>query len=352
MPTGPTSSTSVPPAGGRRPARRAAVRLGGVPVRLNPSWPVSLAIVVAVMAVLARRLLSDRPPLAAATFAVGLALLLMLGVLLHEFGHCWAARWAGQRVLGIRFDVLGGQTDLAGVDVRPGRDALVAAAGPAMSGLLALIAWLVAQPLERGSIPWLLAMAVTVVNALLAVFNLLPALPLDGGEVLRAMVSRVTGRRSTGTRVAFAGTAVVCGALLLLAVIWLLDGSRDGPVRAIVLAAVAVHLATIGIGEWRTERRFSRSGSGRQPDRTLDGVPPDDDTGHDSDVGTVVLLPDDGPDEFRAALRHPATRRFVLVDEDGVATQVWSRIDLARILSDRGGPGDRATAPDDDEGTP
>lgn len=345
MPTGPAPTASVPPAGRRRSARRAAVRVGGVPVRLNPSWPVSLAVVVAVMAVLARRLLSDRPPLAAATFAVALALLLMLGVLLHELGHCWAARWAGQRVLGIRFDVLGGQTDLAGIDVRPGRDALVAAAGPAMSGLLALVAWLVAQPLERGSIPWLLAMAVTVVNALLAVFNLLPALPLDGGEVLRAVVSRLTGRRSTGTRVAFAGTAAVCGILLLLAVIWLVDGTRDGPVRAIVLAAVAVHLGTIGIGEWRAERQYSRPAPAPvpQPDEVLPDGPPG---------STVVLLPTDGDDEFRAALRHPAAHRFVMVDDDGVATRVWSRTDLARILSHRSGPGDRTTAPHDDEGPP
>lgn len=341
MPLGPASTESVPPAGRRRPAREFVVRMGGVPVRLNRSWPVSLVVVIAVMAVLARRLLSDRSPLAAATFAVALSLLLMLGVLLHEFGHCWAARWAGQRVLGIRFDVLGGQTDLAGVDVRPGRDALVAAAGPAMSGLLALLARLVAQPLDRGSIPWLLAMAVTVVNVLLAVFNLLPALPLDGGEVLRAVVSRITGRRRAGTRAAFAGTAVVCLVLLLLALVWVLDGSRDGPVRAIVLAAVAVHLGTIGLGEWRAERRFSR----RAPDRIErdDAIPPG---------RTVVLLPSDGPEEFAAALRDGAVHRFVTVDEEGAAGRVWSRAELARILSDRGGPGDRDSAPNDDEGTP
>lgn len=359
-------------------------RIAGVPIGLNPSWPVSLAIVIVVVALLAGRVLPDRSVVAVVVAAVILTGLLMVSVLLHELGHLFAARSMGQRVIRIRFDVLGGQTDLAGSPSTAGRDGLVAIAGPLVSALCAAAGFLLSTAFDRQSAPWLLASTIGVVNALLAAFNLLPALPLDGGEVVRTIAWRISGSRRTGTIVGYLATAVVCLLLLGLAVLQWTGGSPGGRAQGVVIAAMVLHLVGVGYAEWRQETDLHRSSGTvekrssatavallatpitmlsrtasaaevRRPPAAVvlvdtDGVvvgivdpgrlaalPPD--APAISAAVTVdpaaILLPSDDTDQLADALARTSADRFLLADPDGRPAGVLSRAILSRILSDR-----------------
>jgi Zn-dependent protease len=119
-------------------------------------------------------------------------------VLAHEIGHAVAARHYNVGVEGIDLWILGGVARLSDEAPTPKAEWRLAAAGPLVSvGLTALfglaafaLAHTGAPGLATASLAWL-----AVVNGVLAVFNLLPAAPLDGGRILAALVWRHTGDR-------------------------------------------------------------------------------------------------------------------------------------------------------------
>jgi Zn-dependent protease len=126
-------------------------------------------------------------------------------VLLHELGHAMAARGFGIRTRDITLYPFGGIATIAGEPRRPWQELVVAVAGPAVNfGLAALfgLGWLVAG---GGGFGLLAEMA--VLNLGMGMFNLVPAFPMDGGRVLRALLSGVLGHER-GTAIALAlGTA-------------------------------------------------------------------------------------------------------------------------------------------------
>src|SRR5579875_2486397 len=130
------------------------------------------------------------------------ALALFASVLAHELAHALVARRFGVRTEGITLFLLGGVATLAEEPRTPRADAAIALAGPAMSATLAVLAFALQLALDRflaGGLGSALAVAATYVflaNAVLAAFNLLPAYPMDGGRVLRALLWRA--RRSRG----------------------------------------------------------------------------------------------------------------------------------------------------------
>lgn len=168
--------------------------LGGVPVYLGRSWPIIVVIIVAIYGPdLAR---GPRSTAEAYLIAVAYAVLLLLSVLLHEAAHAVAARSRGQRVDRVVADMWGGHTVYDATRATPGTTALVALVGP-LSNLLLGVAGLALLPLVDGT-AHLLLNAVAVTNLLVGFFNLVPGLPMDGGQIVSALVWKVTGRRSTG----------------------------------------------------------------------------------------------------------------------------------------------------------
>lgn len=135
------------------------------------------------------------------------ALLFFGSVLLHELGHAAAARPAGVRVRGIVLSLIGGVAELDGEPTSAGGEFLMAAAGPGVSAVLVGVFWGLSA-LAGGAVA---AAPVTAIlfylawaNGLIAVFNLVPAFPLDGGRMLRAGLWAAAGdRRRAG---AWAGT--------------------------------------------------------------------------------------------------------------------------------------------------
>lgn len=140
-------------------------------------------------------------------------------VLCHEAAHGLAARRLGFRVLEIELAPFGGVARIAGLEDRPGAEALVALAGPAANLLLAMAACLACQlwPMLAGDLAGFIAL-----NLCLCGFNLLPALPLDGGRLLRAALLPWLGRSRAGSVAAALGVALGAAlAALGVALFWL-----------------------------------------------------------------------------------------------------------------------------------
>jgi len=125
---------------------------------------------------------------------VGDGMIILLGfvcISLHEAAHAAVAHWMGLQVLEIQVMPFGGVARLAStVERGPGAEVAVAAAGPAAS---LLFAWGLSYLVSVGWLGSRFWMALVQVNMQLALFNLLPALPLDGGRVLRALLSPALG---------------------------------------------------------------------------------------------------------------------------------------------------------------
>lgn len=175
--------------------------IAGAPVYLGKSWPV---IAAAVVFIFAPQVAAVRPDqgLAYAYGVAGLyALLLLVSVLVHEAAHALVAQQAGYEVNRIVVHLLGGHTIYDSGGTRPGASALVAASGPISNLVLAGLAYGLAQVS-----PWLtmtlLLGAATFANLFVAVFNLLPGLPLDGGHLVESAVWGLTGSRGKGLVVA------------------------------------------------------------------------------------------------------------------------------------------------------
>jgi len=174
-------------------------RIAGIPV--GASWSALLIAGLIAWSLAGSLLPAEVPGLApAAYWLAGLAGAgLFLGSLLaHEVGHALVARRAGLTVRGITLWLLGGVALLEDEPATPGDELRVALVGPAVSLALAVAFGLAAV---AGSLAALPAAAVTVAawlavaNAALALFNLLPAAPLDGGRVLRGLLWRRHGSR-------------------------------------------------------------------------------------------------------------------------------------------------------------
>lgn len=142
--------------------------------------------------------------------AIVFAVALLASVLVHELAHAAVARRYGFPVIGITLWAFGGYTQYRPVRNTPSREAAISAAGPGATLLIAVLAWLAWQqiPTTWGMVSDILA-AIAIANALVAVFNMLPGLPLDGGGVLSAAVWALSGSRVRGQRIAaYAGMAL------------------------------------------------------------------------------------------------------------------------------------------------
>jgi Zn-dependent protease len=174
--------------------------LFGVPITVGWSW---LAVVAATAGVLFIRLLPDAGSVgeAAAIALVGAAVL-FASVVVHELSHAVVARRRGIGVRRVGLFALGGYTEMDREPSGPGDELAVAAAGPIASLLLGALLWVGAVVAGASAGVGGVLSLLAAINVGVAVFNLLPGLPLDGGRVLRALVWERSGDALRATRVA------------------------------------------------------------------------------------------------------------------------------------------------------
>lgn len=253
------------------------VTLGGVDVRADPSLVLLVALLVWV---LADRFVQRFPTAAALGLAAVTALVLLASVVVHELGHALEARRRGLHVDGITLFALGGATAIGGHGRSPREELAVATTGPWSSVVVAAVAGLVATGAERlpaGDVAAAVGLVAGLVGWLslgLAVFNLLPAAPLDGGRILHALLWRGLRDRGRATRITSL-LGVALGATLIGWGAWLTAGGRD-VVPGVATVLVGVFLTAGAVGERRRERErpaVLEGGSGpRRPGPLRSGV--------------------------------------------------------------------------------
>jgi Zn-dependent protease len=204
----PVTETSVP-------VRREGIPLGriaGVPVVLAYSWFIIAAFTVIVYGPVLGR---QNPALGVSAYIVAFAyaVLLLISVLVHELAHALTAKIYGWPTQKIVLNLWGGHTQFESFTATPGRSVLVALAGPAANFVLAAGAWLVLSSATMGSVAEILTNIFMWANFLIAVFNVLPGLPLDGGRLVESAVWKATGSQAKGTVAAGWGGRIIVVAI-------------------------------------------------------------------------------------------------------------------------------------------
>jgi Zn-dependent protease len=160
----------------------------------------------------------------AISVAIVCALLLFASVVVHEFAHALVARRFGVQTRGITLFIFGGVATLENEPPTPRAEAAIAIAGPLMSGVVALACYGMTTLLDRfGAGPIAAAVSLTfayvaIANAVLALFNLVPAFPMDGGRLLRALIwLRTRDQRAATIAAALVGvTLALCTSIASL----------------------------------------------------------------------------------------------------------------------------------------
>jgi len=362
------------------------MRLGrvlGVPIYVRASWLLLAAFVIVWYGPLARNMVDGLTELGGYLLAVAFVLCLLLSVLLHELGHAFASRRYGIKVRGITLEMLGGYTEMRSDSPHARADLLVSLIGPAVSAVLGVAALAVGLVVPEGTIADQLAFQLAWSNLIVAAFNALPGLPLDGGRALRAAVWAITGNRNTGSRVAgeigrVVAVATVALALALvfaqifsvfslvftvLVALTLWQGATQAIRQSVVVSrlpklnlrtlARPVFVVPTGTPLAEGLRRAADAGHGDASlavadtsgrvvalvhDAAAAAVPaerrpwvPVDDVARTLDAGRTLAADLAGEDVLRAVQANPAPSYLVV--SDGVVVGVLRTADLARLLN-------------------
>lgn len=201
-------------------------RLWGIPIGIHLSWTIIFALLTWSLA--SGYFPDEYPDLTVFSYvlmALATSLLFFGCVLAHELGHSLVAIRENIPVRGITLFIFGGVAQIEKEPRSPGAEFRIAIAGPLVSFALAGLFGLLFL-LDR-TIPMLAAPTIWLarINLILAVFNMIPGFPLDGGRVLRAIVWKVTNNAYQATRVAtFTGQIIAFG-FMGLGVFFILRGN-------------------------------------------------------------------------------------------------------------------------------
>ncbi|MFC8451040.1 site-2 protease family protein [Kitasatospora sp. NPDC057223] len=246
-PSGKAPGADGPPPGGPEP--RGGILMGrpfGVPVYVTPSWFVIAALITWIFGDQLARVL---PELGGTRYLVSLsfAIAFYASVLVHELAHTVVALRYKLGVRRIQLQFLGGVSEIENEAQTPAREFWLAFVGPLLSLVLGGVFLAAGRLVELSSVPGVLLAGLTASNFVVAAFNLLPGLPLDGGRMLRAVVWGLTGRPMAGTVAAsWVGRGLAVAVLIGLP---LFSASRDGVERTgtdtVIDAVLAAILAAI-----------------------------------------------------------------------------------------------------------
>jgi Zn-dependent protease len=219
-------------------------RFFGVPLFFAPSWLIIAAIITVSYSDMVTNSVDGISQAGAYLVSFVFAVLLALSLLAHELGHTAVSLAFGMPVRRVVIFLLGGVSEIEKEPQRPVEEYLVAVAGPLVSLLLAGIGAAALPLVEPHTVADAILRLLVLSNLLVAGFNLLPGLPLDGGRLLRAGVWQVSESRLTGTRAAAWGGRVVAVLVVVFTLVTIEpdDGVGFGNVLLAALLAVFIWL--------------------------------------------------------------------------------------------------------------
>ena len=294
-------------------------RLLGVPIGVNLGVLAVCALLFWSLAFVSLPNIAPSHPTSAYWFAGAVGVIaFMVSLVGHELGHSYVAQRNDVRVVEITLWLFGGVAKLEGEADDPGAEFRIAAAGPLASGVIAALsggAAVLVGRLDGNEVLFGLLVWLAAINVVLAVSNLLPAFPLDGGRMLRSFLWRRRGRKGPATRVAaMIGQVLAVG----LVVGGLALGIWSSWWTGLWTAALGLFLLVAARGEWLAAQA--------QPELLAESVavvsrPLPEPLGAGSSVA-----------DLERALRHDPRAPFVpLVDERGEISSVLVRESIRRI---------------------
>jgi Zn-dependent protease len=242
-------------------------RLGGIPIRLDASWLLILALLTWSLALGFRVQAPDLGEGGAWLLGLAEALAFFVCIILHELGHALVARRNGIALQGITLFLFGGVAEMEGEPPSPGGEFLMAIAGPVVSAVLAIIFWLGGLAAIESSWPVaaLFLLNLARINLAVLVFNMVPAFPLDGGRVLRSILWAAMNnvRRATWWAALFGrGFAWVLMGLGVLTIMFV-PGGLVGGMWLILIGLFLSHAAMSSYQQVITRQVLQRVSVGR-----------------------------------------------------------------------------------------
>ena len=228
--------------------------VSGIKIRIDATWLLIAALLIWAIATGFLPQVTtdlDRPAL------LGLAIIAMLGffvsLILHELSHALVARKHGVEVDQITLFLLGGMARIKSEPTTPDAEMRIAIAGPLMSFGLGILFWLAATLVASAEAIAAVLVYLALANMVLAVFNLLPAYPMDGGRVLRAAFWRRSGDILKATQAAARISLWIGLGMVALGVFQMVAYGQFGGAWMILLAAFVMTAAQAAITDVQTK---------------------------------------------------------------------------------------------------
>ncbi|SHI95330.1 site-2 protease family protein [Parasporobacterium paucivorans] len=181
-------------------------KIKGIRIEVNYSWfIIFILIMYSLAAGYLPQLYPDMQVPVRWILGAAVGILFFISILLHELSHSLVSVRLGIPVKSISLYIFGGAAQIEKEPDKPGTEIKIAIAGPAMSILLSLVFWAVSAILPNSGIAGIISIPLqymSATNLYLALFNLIPAFPLDGGRILRALIWRFGGGLQKATKIA------------------------------------------------------------------------------------------------------------------------------------------------------
>lgn len=193
-------------------------RILGIPIYIHASWVIIFVLITMSLAMQFTQQHPQWTPAQHWTLGILTSLLFFASVLFHELSHSVVAKFYKIRVASITLFVFGGVSRIGKDAPTPAQEFNIAFAGPLSSAFLALAFYSITRFVPKDQMAGALADWLWQTNLALAVFNLLPGFPLDGGRVFRALVWGITKDFARATRIAGASGKLVAYAMIVLGI--------------------------------------------------------------------------------------------------------------------------------------
>jgi Zn-dependent protease/CBS domain-containing protein len=252
-------------------------RIAGIEVRIDRSWTVIALLITYSLYLRFSTIYPELSTIRAVGLAIVAAVLFFGSVLGHEMAHALVSQARGIRVQDITLFLFGGATRARVESRGPGDEFVITVVGPLASAVLAVIFGLV-DVLGRDVLPRSVAGAfgyLAWVNLLLAAFNLVPGVPLDGGRLLRSAVWKATGSLPRATRVAAISGQTVGWLLIIGGVAFLLSGNLAGGIWFAFIGWFLIQAARSSYEDLQLRQMLSNVEAHDVMARDLLRIPPD-----------------------------------------------------------------------------